>query len=192
MTIIKPIEAKNNFRFLILLFVTVFVSGIFYVLEYNSLVNARYQASSLKKQIADATAANADLKNNLYKMTDPVRLDSLAKRASSDPGTETAIYQPIPMGVRFLLLTLIFGVLFGLLGFHLYTLQIQEGDYYFNKVQARSEALAQLQMRRGQLFYGPIGYSHHGCFQQRLPYSLRCAKGGDRFKRDRRSAFVST
>ncbi|MEK7651524.1 MAG: penicillin-binding protein 2 [Patescibacteria group bacterium] len=57
------------------------------------------------------------------------------------------------MGVRFLLLTLIFGVLFGLLGFHLYTLQIQQSDYYFNKVQARSEALAQLQMRRGQIFF---------------------------------------
>ncbi|MEK7505996.1 MAG: hypothetical protein AAB377_03315 [Patescibacteria group bacterium] len=79
MTIIKPIEAKNNLRFLILFFVAIFASGIFYVLEYNSLVNARYQASSLKKQIADATAANADLKNNLYKMTDPVKLDLLAK-----------------------------------------------------------------------------------------------------------------
>lgn len=79
MTIIKPIEAKNNVRFLIFLFATVFVSGIFYVLEYNSLVNARYQASSLKKQIADAAAINADLKDNLYKMTDPVRLDLLAK-----------------------------------------------------------------------------------------------------------------
>ena len=79
MTIIKPIETRNNLRFLILLFAVIFASGIFYVLEYNSLVNARYQASSLKKQIADATAANADLKNNLYKMTDPVKLDLLAK-----------------------------------------------------------------------------------------------------------------
>jgi cell division protein FtsI/penicillin-binding protein 2 len=57
------------------------------------------------------------------------------------------------MGVRFLLLTLIFGVLFGLLGLNLYTLQIQKGEYYFSKVQARSEALAQLQMRRGQIFF---------------------------------------
>ena len=50
MTIIKPIEAKNNLRFLILFFVAIFASGIFYVLEYNSLVNARYQASSLKNR----------------------------------------------------------------------------------------------------------------------------------------------
>ena len=80
MTIIKPTEARNNIRFLILLFIIIFAGGIFYVLEYNSLVNARYEVSSLKKQIADATAANIDLKNNLYKMTDPVQLDSLAAK----------------------------------------------------------------------------------------------------------------
>jgi len=80
MTIIRPIEARNNVRFLILLFVVIFVGGIFYVLEYNSLVNARYEVSSLKKQIADASTANIDLKNNLYKMTDPVQLDSLAAK----------------------------------------------------------------------------------------------------------------
>jgi hypothetical protein len=80
MTIIKPTEVRNNVRFLIFLFITIFVGGIFYVLEYNSLVNARYEASSLKKQIADASATNIDLKNNLYKMTDPVQLDSLAAK----------------------------------------------------------------------------------------------------------------
>ncbi|TSA44828.1 penicillin-binding protein 2 [bacterium] len=57
------------------------------------------------------------------------------------------------MGVRFLFLTLIFGILFGLLGLNLYKLQILKGDYYFNKAQARSEALAQLQMRRGRIFF---------------------------------------
>ncbi len=80
MTIIRPLEAKNNLRFLVLLFLTIFVSGIFYVLEYNSLVSARYQVNSLKKQIADASAANTDLKSQLYKMTDPVQLNSLAAK----------------------------------------------------------------------------------------------------------------
>jgi hypothetical protein len=80
MTIIKPIEVRNNVRFLVLLFITILAGGIFYVLEYNSLVNARYQASSLKKQIAEASAVNTDLKNSLYKMTDPVQLDSLASK----------------------------------------------------------------------------------------------------------------
>jgi len=57
------------------------------------------------------------------------------------------------MGVRFLLLTIAFGILFGLLGLNIYNLQIQRGGYYVNKVQARDEALAQLQLRRGQIFF---------------------------------------
>ncbi|TSA44829.1 hypothetical protein D4R51_03065 [bacterium] len=80
MTIIRPIEVKNNIRFLIFFFFTIFIGGIFYVLEYNSFVNARYEASALKKQIADVSTANADLENNLYKMTDPVQLGSLAPK----------------------------------------------------------------------------------------------------------------
>jgi hypothetical protein len=80
MTIIKPIQAKNNLKYLFFLFLIIFAGGIFYVLEYNSFVNIRYQVNSLKKQIADASAANTELKNNLYKMTDPVQLDSLAQK----------------------------------------------------------------------------------------------------------------
>ena len=57
------------------------------------------------------------------------------------------------MGVRFLLLTIAFGILFGLLCLNLYNLQVQKGGYYINKVQARNEALAQLQLRRGQIFF---------------------------------------
>lgn len=57
------------------------------------------------------------------------------------------------MGVRFIALTSTFALLFGALGFNLYTLQIQKGDYYFKTAQARNEALAQLQMRRGQIFF---------------------------------------
>ena len=57
------------------------------------------------------------------------------------------------MGVRFLFLTLIFGILFGLLGLNLFRLQILKRDYYFNKVQARNEALTQLRMRRGQISF---------------------------------------
>jgi cell division protein FtsL len=56
------------------------VGGIFYVLEYNSFVSARYQVNSLKKQISDAITANTDLKNQLFKMTDPVELQTLAAK----------------------------------------------------------------------------------------------------------------
>ena len=80
MTIIKPTAVRSNIRFLIFLFIAIFIGGIFYVLEYNSLVNARYQVNSLKKQIADASTVNIDLKNKLYKMTDPVQLNALAAK----------------------------------------------------------------------------------------------------------------
>ncbi|MGC9603266.1 MAG: hypothetical protein ABSF47_02240 [Minisyncoccia bacterium] len=80
MTIIRPIQTKNGFRFLFLFFLTIFVSGIFYVLEYNSFVSARYQVNSLKKQLADVSATNTDLKSQLYKMTDPVQLQTLAAK----------------------------------------------------------------------------------------------------------------
>ncbi len=57
------------------------------------------------------------------------------------------------MGVRFIVLTCIFGILFGLLGFNLYKLQIDKGAYYLEKVQARSENLAELQLRRGEILF---------------------------------------
>lgn len=80
MTIIKPTAIKNNVRFLAFLFVMILAGGIFYILEYNSFVSVRYGVNSLRKEIADASAMNADLKSGLYKMTDPVQLGSLAPR----------------------------------------------------------------------------------------------------------------
>jgi hypothetical protein len=43
-------------------------------------VSARYQVNSLKKQLADVSATNTDLKSQLYKMTDPVQLQTLAAK----------------------------------------------------------------------------------------------------------------
>ena len=80
MTIIKPIQVKNNVRFILLLIVMVVTGGILYVLEYNSFVNARYQANALKSNVAEEVGENTDLENSLYKMTDPVKLDSLASK----------------------------------------------------------------------------------------------------------------
>ena len=57
------------------------------------------------------------------------------------------------MRVRFIAITLIFGVAYALLGFHLYRLQIEKGFYYVKTVQARNEAAAELELRRGQIFF---------------------------------------
>ncbi len=56
------------------------------------------------------------------------------------------------MGVRFILLTTLFGLIFGLLGFNLYRIQIDKGGYYLDKVQARTANAAELELSRGELF----------------------------------------
>ena len=55
--------------------------------------------------------------------------------------------------MRFIFLALFFTVLFTLLSFNLYRVQVDKGFYYFEKAQARNEALQQLQLRRGQIFF---------------------------------------
>ncbi len=57
------------------------------------------------------------------------------------------------MGFRFIFLTSIFGLIFGLLGFNLFRLQIEKGNYYFARAEARNQALAQSDLARGQIFF---------------------------------------
>jgi len=57
------------------------------------------------------------------------------------------------MAFRFFTLALFFGLLYGLLGLNLYRLQVKKGEYYFERVQARSEFQAELELRRGQIFF---------------------------------------
>lgn len=57
------------------------------------------------------------------------------------------------MKLRFLFLILFFMVLYGLLGIQLYRLQIKEGEGYFEKVEAQTELIKELRLRRGQIFF---------------------------------------
>ncbi|MCP6719854.1 MAG: penicillin-binding protein 2 [Patescibacteria group bacterium] len=57
------------------------------------------------------------------------------------------------MAFRFFALTLIFGLSYGLLGLKLYDLQVKDGNYYFERAQARNEFQAELELRRGQIFF---------------------------------------
>lgn len=56
------------------------------------------------------------------------------------------------MKIRFSILTVLFFILFGLLGTNLYRLQIEKSDYYAHKVNAMQERIAALELRRGQIF----------------------------------------
>lgn len=57
------------------------------------------------------------------------------------------------MGFRFFVLTSFFGLLYISLGLKLYQLQVEKGDYYFKKTEARLSALENLELRRGQIFF---------------------------------------
>ena len=52
--------------------------------------------------------------------------------------------------MRFLILPLFFTILFSILSFNLYRLQIDEGFYYFGKIEARN---GKPELRRGQIFF---------------------------------------
>jgi cell division protein FtsI/penicillin-binding protein 2 len=57
------------------------------------------------------------------------------------------------MAFRFFTLTSLFGLLYGTLVFGLYRLQIEKGDFYFKRAEARLEILKELELRRGQIFF---------------------------------------
>jgi cell division protein FtsI/penicillin-binding protein 2 len=57
------------------------------------------------------------------------------------------------MAFRFLALILLFTALFGAVGFRLYQLQVQHGAEYITQVNARSDFSAELELRRGQIFF---------------------------------------
>lgn len=57
------------------------------------------------------------------------------------------------MAIRFFLLNSFFALLFALLGFNLYHLQIEQGSSYVEQAQARAAAIEQLSLRRGRIFF---------------------------------------
>lgn len=57
------------------------------------------------------------------------------------------------MAGRFFAIIIFFSLLYGLLGFKIYNLQIEKSLYYVQKAQARNEALKEQITRRGQIFF---------------------------------------
>ena len=78
MTIIQPAKNKNKMSFLVLLIVIFLMAG-FYIYEYNHVVGLDYQVSSLEKSIAEYQRINSEKKSQYYQLTDPARLEELAK-----------------------------------------------------------------------------------------------------------------
>jgi len=78
MTIISPIRNQGYARFFFFLFAVLVAGGLVYIFEYNALVNSRYQTQALKQEITALGVKNADLKNQLYQVTNPDALQKLA------------------------------------------------------------------------------------------------------------------
>jgi len=57
------------------------------------------------------------------------------------------------MAFRLVLLTSFFGLIYGILGFNLYKLQVVKNDYYVKRAEAQSEISRELELRRGQIFF---------------------------------------
>lgn len=66
MTIISPNKNKDIIKFTALVLFILFFGGIFYIFEYNNLVDIRYEIQALKKKTVEFEAVNTDLKNALY------------------------------------------------------------------------------------------------------------------------------
>lgn len=54
------------------------MGGLVYIYEYNVLADSRFQLKATKQKIASLETVNADLKNAIYKTTDPEKLSVLA------------------------------------------------------------------------------------------------------------------
>ena len=81
MTIIKPAASESYTRFLLVVFAIVLLGSLTYIFEYNSLVDARFELKNMREEIVKAQSQNADLKNALYQIVNPVLLEKEAVAA---------------------------------------------------------------------------------------------------------------
>lgn len=77
MTIIRPHKSRPIKYFIYSLFVVLLVCGGFYISEYASVAESRNAINELKKVTSDLQQENADLKNKLYAMIDPAKLEAV-------------------------------------------------------------------------------------------------------------------
>lgn len=78
MTIFNPSKQKNNLRFLLSLSLVTLLGGALLVFEYNAVASLRAEERALRKAIESASVKNAELKSELYEMTDARRLEEVA------------------------------------------------------------------------------------------------------------------
>jgi cell division protein FtsL len=81
MTIIQPNKHKNRKAanaLIICLGVAAFGVAAVTVFSYSRVAGLKHEVSVLGSEIDKAKSANAELKNNLFRMTDPQSLEAIA------------------------------------------------------------------------------------------------------------------
>lgn len=57
----------------------IFLGGGVYIFEYKSFIDSKHELKSIKDNIINLQEANADLKEEIYQLTDPTELQKIAK-----------------------------------------------------------------------------------------------------------------
>lgn len=70
MTILKPNLKQKYIKSILGLTAVLSLGGLIYILEYNSLVDARFNVRAASKQIAEIQKTNSELQNQIFKITD--------------------------------------------------------------------------------------------------------------------------
>lgn len=78
MTVTKPLK-KQHAGFFIVIGALLAIGGVLVIQEYNELVGVRYERRSLQDGIVEEELRQADLKNDLFQITDPNTLQNKAQ-----------------------------------------------------------------------------------------------------------------
>ena len=70
MTNLQPNKERDIRRFIGAIVLCSFLGGGFIIFQYTRLADSRFELSGLKDSLVALQASNADLKNNLYELTD--------------------------------------------------------------------------------------------------------------------------
>lgn len=79
MTSLQQYKERDIRRFIISIVICSLLGGGFIIFQYTNLADSRFELSELKKELALLQSSNADLKNKLYELTDPARLEQFGR-----------------------------------------------------------------------------------------------------------------
>ena len=78
MTIICPQKSAHIKYFLFALFTILLMGGGLYIVGNSSLVEQKHELEALKRDLITLKTANADLKNEYFRLIDPATLEAAA------------------------------------------------------------------------------------------------------------------